>query len=460
MFAKLPIVRLLLNAGADPSTLAPDGTPVWMRPFCGVDSTIDVINRGLDLKQRNCEDQNILHYWTKSDDTIEEEERLKVIQLIADSDSDLMMARDNEEFSPILRAAQNCQWNVLNWMLDRDDVDRREKIDALELAGSYLLLEWDEKEEGSKYLRTALQLRDATEERDAIIKIRLEGGKAEWVTPTELEEVIKKPYEYRWVQSMLTRLRIYSGRSLAAVEDLLQSGYFFFHDIEYEESILRGDYMPSGEDAVTILKAYLEAVLKCHPEKPPLWTNADRALQELVRSVPGIRRDEPLCNVSSIQTILELILAVDPEHSLVSYDVFSFLTGLPGVLLNQNIRKLLLRSASRKNALWLDYACHAQDWQSVPHLLHLGVNPNASSDDGNVPLQIDKEGKTAVDLWMEKNCGGKGMQSEAWKNRPYWCRESVPKLVCLAAKTVHIHGIPYSHPGAVPVDCLSVLEKH
>ena len=133
------IVRLLLNAGADPSTLAPDGSPVWMRPFCGVDSTIDVINRGLDLKQRNCEDQNILHYWTQSDDTIEEEERLKVIQLIADSDSDLMMIRDKEGFTPILRAAQKWDWNILDWMLERDDIAREEKIDALELAGSFLL---------------------------------------------------------------------------------------------------------------------------------------------------------------------------------------------------------------------------------------------------------------------------------------------------------------------------------
>jgi len=141
------IARLLLAAGANPSALASDRTPVWMRYLCGVEATIALVNHDLNLQQRNLKGETILHSWIGFLSCKSEEERLGIIQLLADRDSSLMMARDNDGFTPILRAAQRCNLNLLDWMLKRPEIDRREKIDAVELAGSCLLMSGEEEDE-------------------------------------------------------------------------------------------------------------------------------------------------------------------------------------------------------------------------------------------------------------------------------------------------------------------------
>ncbi len=54
------IAHLLLAAGANPSTLTSDGKPVWMGLFCGYDATIALVNRELDVNQRNWKGETIL----------------------------------------------------------------------------------------------------------------------------------------------------------------------------------------------------------------------------------------------------------------------------------------------------------------------------------------------------------------------------------------------------------------
>jgi len=82
------IVRLLLFAGADPCALASDGTPVWMRPFCGADAITVLVNNGLNLNQLNSSGKTIVNYWVYTsfdDDDFREQERLDVVEMLLDN---------------------------------------------------------------------------------------------------------------------------------------------------------------------------------------------------------------------------------------------------------------------------------------------------------------------------------------------------------------------------------------
>jgi len=209
-----------------------------------------------------------------------------------------------------------------------------------------------------------------------------------------------------------------------------------------------------------------------------------------------------------IKTALQLISAADPEgrstHYLIHYNFFVMLANIPGVLLQVNVRAYLSKYVRRNEGLLLANACLTKDTKTLRFLLHLQADPNATAiggggnrplhivanqqenpmvlngefeeeqvflemdytlahllyDYGALPHLINNQGKTAVDIWIERNCGGEGMQSPKWNHRPSWCRNSVPKLTCLAGKTIHTHGIPYSRPGQLPVGLLRVLENH
>lgn len=80
-------------------------------------------------------------------------------------------------------------------------------------------------------------------------------------------------------------------------------------------------------------------------------------------------------------------------------------------------------------------------------------------DYGAQPYQVNKEGKTAVDVWMQTNCGEEGELSTAWINRPHWCRNIVLTLKSLSAKTIHNNRISYS-PDDLPLELVSFLDEH
>ena len=79
------IVRRLLAGGADPSTLDAYGNPVWTYRFCSIGAIKALVEQDLNLNQPNSKGETILHHWIDSvrDIDINEEERLKVIQILA-----------------------------------------------------------------------------------------------------------------------------------------------------------------------------------------------------------------------------------------------------------------------------------------------------------------------------------------------------------------------------------------
>lgn len=109
-------------------------------------------------------------------------------------------------------------WNILDWMLERDDIAREEKIDAVEPSSRSSFSCRTPTGQGHRIWRQALALRDATEERVVINKILLPSGQAEWVTLTDLENIFEEPSDRVGLLEtiyMLTGLRIHSIRSFA-----------------------------------------------------------------------------------------------------------------------------------------------------------------------------------------------------------------------------------------------------
>ncbi len=59
--------------------------------------------------------------------------------------------------------------------------------------------------------------------------------------------------------------------------------------------------------------------------------------------------------------------------------------------------------------------------------------------------QVNKAGKTALDIWIHHNETDDKWNEEAggWSARPEWCCP-LPSLLRLAARVVRVHKIPYA----------------
>ena len=144
------------------------------------------------------------------------------------------MAKDKYGFTPILKAVRalggRSNWTVLDFLLNRDDVRRLEKIEALELAGATILMDPRKSTQFQKafeYLRQATRRRHKRMRRSGSCHktVRPNSGvPVEWTTLNQLEHVIQHPSEYV-VQAFLINLRIVSSRSWTVVASFL-ADYF------------------------------------------------------------------------------------------------------------------------------------------------------------------------------------------------------------------------------------------
>ncbi len=241
------IIRILLKAGAVPTVddiRLSHNFPLWMRELMlvGIDGAakvnyVDSIaalidDYGLDLNHRTNDKggNTILRFFTgriKLNDNekgLTEEEISAIIKLLLERGAD-PKSKNAMGFTPIMRSAYYLRFPVLNLLLDRDDIFRSEKVDALELVGAVIL--GDEhtssvyQEEAYQYWRRSLQLRrDVDDGFGSIEKTQqiLKSGRVkEWETREEMEHTIEHRSEHR-IQSFLIGLRILSGISWDAVK--------------------------------------------------------------------------------------------------------------------------------------------------------------------------------------------------------------------------------------------------
>jgi len=224
------VIRYLFIAGADPSELFSDGTPIWeMNKFfasCGIDQSqlggdpeaiMLLIELGMVLTQRSpTTGRTILHHCAR---LTHEKNSLAAVKLLLSKGVDLH-AFDNDRLTPILSAAIGCNGlpnvPVLEFFLEQHDIGIKEKIEALELAASVFFLLDCDYQDGLQYLSRARRLR-STEMCPAIPLTSLDGRVLEW---DEVPETRREPSEYE-IQGVLIQLRIFSNISMGAINSYL-----------------------------------------------------------------------------------------------------------------------------------------------------------------------------------------------------------------------------------------------
>lgn len=307
------IALLLLESGADPN--ATDGCPIdFSSSFCDTDVTTALVQHGLKLNHRDHLGDTILHHCIKQEwpfrNPQERDRAMALVKLLVNNGADLM-ARDSQGFTPILIAATNGTWTVLDYMLERDEIVSKEKIDALELAAATILPSnnWNsEQERAFKYLRHALLLRQMEADPFPMTPLKLKRGRTiGWTTSPQLEQVIAEPAEYQ-VQSYLIQLRILSDRS----HEASTTRRFLSGCILYLKNQNRLD------DLVDVLWATFEKIqlhlLDSHHENG-LWRMADDVVENLIWVLSRLGKNDPLYNADTFRSILKMELVTDRVHS-------------------------------------------------------------------------------------------------------------------------------------------------
>jgi len=485
------IVRYLLEFGANPSIRPSSRRPIWMEELCDVDSITALINHGLDLKQRYLDSgETILHYFSGHPRGFTEEDSSAIVRLLVERGADLL-ARDIQGFTPILRAANSGysrrNFSILDYLLELDGIGRMEKIDALELAGASILL--DDRNasllpKAFGYWRRAYHLREMEKDASGSSAEKSlgpkKGGTKEWTSLAELENVIQRPEEYT-IQSLHVRFRVLSVRSWEAVE-MEAACYSMFYSW----------YHPTATHKLLEMKlAALNTICRFNPRDAlkGLHFKLQESTIEVVNAVSGLL-NSPMPNATQLpfetyETSLDLIfLALNllkPDYfSRFGNKLFALLEEmfrLPGMLSveshrNSMIRLLRERVGSYRLGFILLLACEHERYVGSLAIIRLfleaGADPNAGLDlDGYASLhlvaefedpklseaaailllgkgahhdRVNNAGQTAADVWIQTRIEN-GAET-GWNARPDWCR-TVPNLLCLAARSVRIHKIPY-----------------
>jgi len=492
-------------------------TPIWLKRLCrSVDATTALINHGLDLRQKGENGISILHYWANvPGEEITEEDSLKVVKLLLNKGADLLI-QDDDGLPPIMSAAVGCvhyrgvtspNATVLDFLLERDEISREDKIDALELAGAYRI-DKSQFESGFQCWRRALHLRlMVTGGSGPILKSPLNqkvGRAIEWTTPDQLERVIGNPSEHG-VQSALLQLRCFSGKRSGLFEKYVESNISrFIGKLESEGKLI---------EKLDIIWATLEAISRFGPNKL-YWKTARDLARGLKETLPILENQSPelFTNFETYKISWDFVscsfLKLEEKcESFISgcMEVIIFFVGkiesLPSMLREEIMEVLLdwLRHDRRGSnghtflhtAIWIwtnnrEFIANTSNTdhlillKAVRFLLQSGADVSACNGDGDPPLhflakfnQIKLKYNNPFVPWNQEDqqlldsiagllldfgahldrTNKKGQtaadvwngfnEKEQEKDLPNWLRETVPKLSCLCAKMILYHKIPY-----------------
>jgi len=527
------IVHSLLEFGADVASASfrpSDGFPIWREQFCGVDAAAALINHGLDLAMRSpYRGQTVLHYYAshKVITCITEEDSLTIIKLLLSKGADAH-AKDEWGFSVILLVASQIlldrpgyNMTILEYLLERDEISREEKIEALELAGALLLsgvwmLQPSQPSKAFDVWRRALRLRQIeTEGIGPIIKtplVQLRGVKKEWITLAELEDISSSPSQYE-IQSLLVKLRIFSSKSWIAVESLLIR--CFDRKYSLEPLLLVKD---RRDLVLNILWAMLGSIRLFDPHELELWDWTVKITKCLITNLiiyPEIHG--PWINEAIvIETSIRLIVATDQyhledrgysdEHGMkipYGYDVAELIASLEvkDVKVLQWLFQLMRRDKPEQfGSFMLHEACRncysTHYLATIRLLLDAGADPNAverppcmrwpMDPSGNTPLHVvaalpqncrelmdaaarmlldagahldsvNRSGMTAADIWIKRNEMGNNQDEDARWNARPDWCRTARSLSYLAGRVIRSHKIHYAD-GGIPSTLIPFLD--
>lgn len=445
-----------------------------------------------------------IHFGTKS--TTEDVVSCDIVKLLVDKGADLLL-KDDDGFTPLLKAAYGHRddgpnLKVLDFLLEKDEYSRMEKIESMELAGAVILVNAGSSKypKAFDYWRRAYQLRQLEKEESKIpLQHESNGGTVEWDTLEELERVIEDPSEYK-TQAFLVLLRILSGKRRSASHSLLRNtlngGLLFcwtelirqgafgkLLDISQAtlESLI---YFKDGDSwishwAIYATKHLVEALLNLESDNPALLT-----VETITKSLVLISKTDRFFynkDGKALQPISHQYRQIEALLQLVTFLVTppSTLKEVVGELLTMFLQ--LPRRDTAGQTL-LHYVCSDSRYlklSTIRFLLNSGADPTAADIDGNAPLHFlaclnydDNDGlrdlistaaglllqagahldqrnisrMTAAEVWILNRTSNEAEGDAGWKDRlPTWLRDhSAPQLKCLCARVIRSHGIPFS----------------
>jgi len=431
---RLDIIRLLLKIGADPSALTSNGSPIWTMRRCGSNEVTLLIEHGMSLTQRcKLNNRTVLHYWAS--EFPNRDSSVKVVQLLLKKGADLQ-ARDSQNLTPVLVAAQclcDCysspEFPVLNFLSKNEDIDRMERIDALELAGAVILsnsiFDYDRyTPHAFDFWRQALPLYGTCSKTTLILETV---SYREWSTVADLEEIENHPTQPR-IHSLLIQFRIYSSISWEAFykfvgEFLFLSGRScdnwssFLFRYSADDAIENLGFVNEALDLWWMLLEVVHQRFDIGQEK--VWSFTIKLIRCLVDHHLQYLKLPRLGHLNSLESwkkSLNLIvkknltyLPTDTVHKEADVQfhletlckLFSILVRLPAEILNEEVMSLLKKLVNQNycshhgyHLLNLSLKKSYSLWYPNPVLaitdllLKSGANPNSIDSNRRTPLHL------------------------------------------------------------------------
>jgi len=510
---KISTIRCLLEAGADPSPLSDDGMPIWHYIFSSSQITTFLVEWGMDLNQREPYSGNtVLHFWAKQvTENPDEDESLGAVQMLLEKGAN-SQDHDYYGFSVILAAANGDgelpNLIVLDYLLDRDDIPRQDKIDALEFAGAVILAHNENHEKfplAFQLWRRAVTLRLMdTEDCHPFYKTPLKsksGQLSEWTTLDDIEQIEQNPAQ-REIQSLLVRLRICAGLSQRALSRR-NMVYYMYSVFQY---LLKGvDHNRTFNQMMDITLTAIEGIFRCDPIGSNLISSTINVISKLIFIFRSFSNDDPNFNSATLKVFVELVakmdqlylpdanlkIVADTNHINNLKNLVSILSRRPELFTEEmklNLVRMVRRDV-RDSSGWnvLLTACRispgADTLSTVRLLLELKVDANAVTNVGDGPLHllamvlvntetrdaiarllltsdahldmVNKEGMTPADLWLKKS-----KENGDWRDLPDWLQEGVANLKCLCSRVIRRHRLPYNDGAIVPVVLIPFVSLH
>jgi len=317
---QISTIRCLLEA--NPSAFPRNGVPIWLKGDTEGEVVALLTRSVLSLEHRSVSGFTPLHRWASGFDTQHTNTSLHVAKMLnlLRKGGDLQ-ARDLNDCTVILSAAignnQIPNLPVLDILLERDDILRIDKIDALELAGAVILGN-DENHEifpiAFQYWRRALTLR--LMDIDGCRPIYKTPAKAkgtkiiEWSTLEDILEIEQQP-SLRKMQSLLVRLRIFDP--YLRLNCFLEDYFPFFLDFLREGvNPNRSLVQIMGVSCLTFEKIDVELALlfASITQAGDLLTKLTEIIRVIIEIIQDLPVGDPNFNAANLKTLVKLMVVM------------------------------------------------------------------------------------------------------------------------------------------------------